>query len=142
MSSRETGECLCGQLRCGFDRNQVISAHHCHCKDCQKITGSGKATIVMLPTEALTIEGEFNTYTVTGSEGSQVTRGFCPNCGSQMISYVEEVPDQRFIKAGTLSDSSWVTIDSSFWSASAESWSPVDPISESFEKNPPKGRLG
>ena len=75
MSKRETGACLCGQLRCAFDRDQVLSAHHCHCKDCQKITGSGKATIVMMPTDALAVEGDVKTYTVTGTEGSSVTRG-------------------------------------------------------------------
>ncbi len=142
MSSKETGECLCRKLHCAFDRDKVISAHHCHCKDCQKITGSGKATIIIVPTGALTIEGEYKTYTVTGTDGAHVTRGFCPNCGSQMISYAEELPDLRFIKAGTLSDSSWVTIASSFWSDTAQPWSPVDPTSQSFEKNPPMEGLG
>ena len=142
MSSEEIGECLCGQLRCGFDRDTVVSAHHCHCKDCQKITGSGKATIIMVPTDALSMQGEYKTFTVTGTDGSHVTRGFCPTCGSQMISYVEELPSLRFIKAGTLSDSSWVTIDSSFWSDTAEAWSPVDASSQSFEKNPPMDALG
>ena len=142
VSQRQRGECLCGQLKCEFNQDQVASAHHCHCKDCQKITGSGKATIVILPTEALTIEGEYKTYTVTGTDGSTVTRGFCPTCGSQMLSYVEEMPTLRFIKAGTLSDSSWVTIDSSFWRTTAQPWSQVDERSEAFEKNPPMDGLG
>ena len=142
MSNTETGECLCGQLRCEFDRDVVVSAHHCHCKDCQKITGSGKATIVMVPTDALKVDGEFNSYTVTGSEGSHITRGFCPNCGSQMLSYAEELPGLRFIKAGILTDSSWVTIDSSFWSETAAPWSPVDTSSDAFERNPPMDGLG
>ena len=42
----------------------------------------------------------------------------------------------RFVKAGTMDDSSWVTIDSSFWSSTAEPWSPVDTNSPVFEKNP------
>ena len=42
----ETGGCLCGKIKYEFNRKDVISAGHCHCKDCQKITGSGKATIV------------------------------------------------------------------------------------------------
>jgi len=136
MSRLATGECLCGDFSYKFDRDQVISAHHCHCKDCQKMTGSGKATIVMVATEALETTGELKTYTVTGTDGSHVTRGFCPKCGSQVISYVEEMPTTRFVKAGTLTDSSWVTVDSSFWSSSAQPWSPVDPGCQAFEKNP------
>ena len=114
MSKLETGGCLCATFTYEFDRDQVISAHHCHCRDCQKMTGSGKATIVMVPTESLKLNGEAKTYTVTGTDGSQVTRGFCPNCGSQVLSYVEEMPALRFVKAGTLEDSSWVSSDSSF----------------------------
>ena len=104
-----------------------MSAHHCHCTDCRKMTGSGKATIVMVPTEKLKLNGELKTFTITGSDGSHVARGFCPNCGSQLISYVEEMPNIRFIKAGSLDNGEWVKINSSFWSQSAEPWSPVDP---------------
>jgi len=136
MSNTATGGCLCGNFGYHFDRDQVISAHHCHCKDCQKTTGSGKATIVMVPTELLETEGVLTFYTVTGTDGAHVTRGFCPTCGCQPMSYVEEMPAIRFVKAGTLDDSSWVTIDSSYWSCSAQPWSPVDSSFPAFEKNP------
>ena len=53
MTSPASGRCLCGDFTYQFDRETVISAHHCHCKDCQRMTGSGKATIVLVPTEAL-----------------------------------------------------------------------------------------
>jgi hypothetical protein len=130
------GSCLCGRYRYSFDREQAISAHHCHCRDCRKMTGSGKATIILVPTVALQAHGELKSYTVTGADGSHVTRCFCPHCGSGVISYVEELPDIRFVKAGTLEDSSWVTIASSFWSSTAEPWSPVDSGCVAFERNP------
>lgn len=100
------------------------------------MTGSGKATILMVPTELLQTRGELKTFTVTGTDGSHVTRGFCPNCGSQLISYVEEMPDIRFVKAGSLNDSSWVQIASSFWSSTAQPWSPVSDDSPAFTQNP------
>ncbi len=136
MSNTASGGCICGNFTYRFDRDQVVSAHHCHCRDCQKTTGSGKATIVLIPTDILQSEGELKTYTVVGTDGSHVTRGFCPNCGSQLISYVEEMPALRFVKAGSLDDSSWVKVDSSFWSSTAEPWSPVDQGCPSVEKNP------
>lgn len=137
MTSMTSGGCLCGNFKYRFDRDQVMNAHHCHCTDCQKSTGSGKATIIMIPTESLQSEGELKTYTVTGTEGTHVTRGFCPDCGSGLISYLEEVPVMRFVKAGSLDDSSWVEIESSFWSCTAQPWSPVDADHPAFEKNPP-----
>jgi len=136
MTKIATGACLCGNSSYQFDREQVVSAHHCHCKDCQKMTGSGKATVVIVPTKALETQGELKTYTVIGTDGAHVTRGFCTTCGCQTMSYVEEMPAIRFVKAGTLEDSSWVTIDSSYWSCSAQPWSPVDESLPAFEKNP------
>ena len=129
MSQIEKGSCLCGQCHYEFDRAQVLSAHHCHCRDCQKTTGSGKATILFIPTAAVALEGELKTYTVTGTDGSHVTRGFCPHCGSGVLSKIEELPDVRLIKAGTLEDGSWVSVDSSFWRSTAAPWSPVDELS-------------
>lgn len=137
MSNTVTGGCLCGNFSYELDRDQVMSAHHCHCKDCQKITGSGKATIIMSPEGALKATGELKSFTVEGTDGAHVTRCFCPNCGSQLISYLEEMPTMRFVKAGSLDDSSWVTVDSTFWSHSAEEWSPVDGSCVAYERNPP-----
>ena len=36
MTTTAEGRCLCGAYHYQFDREQVVSAHHCHCKDCQK----------------------------------------------------------------------------------------------------------
>jgi hypothetical protein len=136
VANEVTGGCLCGAYRYSFDRDQVITAHHCHCKDCQKSTGSGKATFVMLPAAVLQEQGELASYTVTGTDGSHIARGFCQTCGSPVASYIEEMPDLRLIKAGSLDESDWINVSSSFWSCSARSWSPVDSTIDSVEKNP------
>ena len=47
-SNFESGRCQCGDITYTLDKNKVISAHHCHCKDCQRTTGSGKATILFI----------------------------------------------------------------------------------------------
>jgi hypothetical protein len=132
----ETGGCLCGNIKYKFNREDVVSAGHCHCKDCQKITGSGKATIVFVPTKSLKIDNNYKVYSVIGHDGTNVHRGFCSNCGSPVISYVTEQPDLRFIKAGSLDDSSWINIESSFWSISANKWDPVNENIPCFEQNP------
>jgi len=136
MSELAKGGCLCGQYHYRFARESVLSTFHCHCKDCQKSTGSGKATLLMVPATALVTEGELKSYTVKGTEGSSVSRGFCPNCGSPLVSQIEEMPDVRLVKVGTLEDSSWVEADMSCWASSAESWSPVDGFRPSCDKNP------
>jgi hypothetical protein len=49
---------------------------------------------------------------------------------------VEENPAIKFIKAGSLDDSSWVSADSNFFSSSASPWSPVDKDIHTFTHNP------
>lgn len=136
MSDSARGGCLCGSFSYEFPRAAVVSAFHCHCKDCQKSTGSGKATIIMLPAELVKTNGALKTFSVTGTEGAHVVRGFCPTCGSQLMSHVEEMPQLRLIKAGTLDDSSWLTVNTSCWVESAEPWSPADGQGEKFDQNP------
>ena len=133
---KKTGSCLCGSVSYSFNESSVISAHHCHCKDCQKSTGSGKATIIVVPEAGLEIEGEIKFFTVTGTDGGHVTRGFCESCGSPLISFVEEMQGVKFIKAGSLDDSSWLKINSNFWSSTAREWSPIDENLHSFNQNP------
>ena len=132
----ETGGCLCGNIRYEFKRKDVVSAGHCHCKDCQKITGSGKATIVFIRTNDLKINEDYKVFSVTGYDGTNVHRGFCPNCGSPIISFVTEQPNLRFIKAGSLDNSDWLKIESSFWSVSSCKWDPVNESLPSYPRNP------
>ena len=92
---KKTGGCLCGDISYSFNESSIISASHCHCTDCQKSTGSGKATIIMVPEEALEIRGELKFYTVIGTDGSHISRGFCEKCGSPLLSLIEEVEGLR-----------------------------------------------
>ena len=99
VKKKAKGSCLCGSFKYEFNISTIISSHHCHCKDCQKSTGSGKATIIMVPAKELKKEGELKFFEVQGTDGSHVNRGFCPICGSPIISFVKEVSHINFIKA-------------------------------------------
>jgi len=135
-TSIQTGRCQCGDIKYSFDVNKLISAHNCHCKDCQRSTGSGKATIIFVAKKNITIEGVLKFYEVKGSSGSHVRRGFCENCGSGVISYAKEIPHIYYIKAGTLEDSSWLKIDSNFFTDSAHDWNRPDNSIKSYKGNP------
>ena len=132
----ESGGCLCGAIKYEFDKSNLISTHHCHCIDCQKSTGSGKSTILMLPAQAILMDGELKFYTSPTSSGRNMSRGFCQECGSPVLSFIKEMQEVNFLKAGSLDDSSWLKIDSNFYSSSAHSWSPIDDDILSFTHNP------
>ena len=134
----QKGHCLCGSVQYEFDETQVGMALHCHCKDCHRVTGSGKATRIMFPRHAVKIEGEYKTYASLGIEASHVNRGFCPICGSQMFTFVDELPGQMFIKAGGMEDTSWLSVDTTCWTSTAREWLPPDSNTVTFDCNPEK----
>lgn len=138
----ETGGCLCGSIRYKFEREDVVSSLHCHCTDCQKATGSGKATITMIPTDKLVMEGEVKIFSVVGTDGGRIHRGFCSECGSPIISYMAELPDLRFIKAGSLDDPSWVKAETTIWSSTAHQWDPINDGLPHYPQNLPEDALG
>jgi|TARA_Y100000766_G_C18774828_1_gene540195 hypothetical protein len=136
MNNNQTGKCQCGSVSYSFNKEKLISSHHCHCKDCQRATGSGKATILFISKKYVELNGEIKYFETKGSSGSHVRRGFCPNCGSGILSYTKELPHILFIKAGTLDNSSWVKIDSNFFTKSANDWNKPDESIKCFEGNP------
>ena len=82
------------------------------------------------------MEGELKFHTTTTASGRNMNRGFCEECGSPVLSFIKEMPEVRFVKAGSLDDASWLKIDSNFYSSSAHAWSPIDEDIPSFTHNP------
>ena len=64
MATRFTGGCICGGVRfeCAAD---PIAAGNCHCRDCQRASGSAYAAALLVPAGALSITGEVKYYDVT-----------------------------------------------------------------------------
>ena len=134
-----TGSCLCGEVSYEMEESKAGSAFHCHCSDCKKVTGSGKATVVEISENDIEIFGNFETFEKLGSDGSHVKRGFCPICGSQMFTFVRENVGALFVKAGTMDCSSWIRPVATCWASSASPWSPPDENIKTYEGNPLPG---
>ncbi len=117
------GACLCGNIQYAIDRGGVAGQAHCHCRDCQRATGSAFASFCFLPEASFRAErGTVKGFSVRGESGGRVTRFFCPDCGSQLYSEVEMMPGFRFVKSGSLDDASWMEPQAVFWCDSAQPW--------------------
>ena len=46
-----TGRCLCGECSYAIEGQPVVVAH-CHCRDCQRLSGAGHTTGAMFPRTA------------------------------------------------------------------------------------------
>ncbi len=106
--SQLTGACLCGAVRYTTSAEPIISGV-CHCRDCQRFTGSAFGALVAVPKEALTITGTMKTFTSQGGSGKPVLRHFCPECGSSIAAEPGSVPGRINLNIGTLDDPKSVT---------------------------------
>ena len=98
-----TGGCLCGSVRYECAATPVIEGI-CHCRDCQKASGSAYAPTFFVPEDALTVSGEVKYFSSPGKSGKLVSRGFCPNCGSHLFGKPEILQGVIGIRAGALDD--------------------------------------
>jgi hypothetical protein len=97
----------CGEVRFCEDADPAFVAV-CHCRTCQKASGSAFAVIVALPAAAPTFAGDVTTYDSKGNSGLGKHYRFCPSCGSPIASNVGVIPDLMMIRSRSLDDPSWV----------------------------------
>jgi hypothetical protein len=99
MSIPFSGGCACGAIRYECTAEPAISLN-CHCRDCQRATGSAFAPIRRVPTDALRIMSTPKWYERTGGSGAKVRRGFCPECGSYLFALTLFQPERISVTAG------------------------------------------
>lgn len=129
------GGCLCGKVRYVAEVEPVFVGV-CHCKNCQKATGSAFATVVGVPKAALRVEGAAKWYADRGDSGKILSRIFCPECGSSLIDEAEAMPDIAMILAGSLDDMSWVKPGMEIFCDSAQPWVALGGERQRFARMP------
>jgi hypothetical protein len=129
------GGCLCGKVRYSADADPIFTGV-CHCRNCQKESGSAFAIVVAVPQPTLNIRGELKTYEDKGDSGKPMYRRFCPECGSTVMDEASAMPDVLMIQAGTLDDSSWLKPAMQIYCDSAQSWLSLSGEWQRFPKMP------
>jgi hypothetical protein len=94
-----SGGCQCGAVRYNATA-RLDNAHICHCRMCQKASGSYFAALVGLPHDSFS----WTRGTPSIFKSSETTeRGFCSNCGTPL--FCRYVEDQHFeISIASLDD--------------------------------------
>ncbi|MET0962377.1 MAG: GFA family protein [Noviherbaspirillum sp.] len=134
------GGCLCGSVRYSTEVDPVMTAV-CHCKHCQRQSGSAFSPIAAFPKGTLQIDKTHLTvYDDVGDSGMPVKRSFCSKCGSPVYTEVSAMPNLEWIKAGTLDDTAWFQPAVNIWCDSAQSWINMAETSANFARNPPSAQ--
>jgi hypothetical protein len=127
MPTPFSGGCACGAVRyeCSAD---PLFVTNCHCRDCQRASGSAFASVLLVPKAAFTLtKGTPKYHRVTADSGNLVDRGFCPECGSPVLVTVLQNPQFTEIQAASLDDPSWVQPRIDMFTARAQPWDPMNP---------------
>ena len=103
MSDHWTGRCLCGAARYEA-RGASLAQLVCHCRDCQRASGSAGLPVVVVSASAFSCTGTIKAFTKIGGSGKPTTRHFCPTCGSQLFGMPQHAPNIVTIYAGTLDE--------------------------------------
>jgi hypothetical protein len=116
------GSCLCGSVQYEVSGDPQ-RFYHCHCTRCQKSSGTGHATNLMMGYASLNFtNGESLLKRYKVPEAKRFTRQFCSNCGSSVARFVPEI-NAVVIPAGSLDDPAPIQPQARiFWESRAD-WS-------------------
>lgn len=124
MPAPYTGGCQCGSVRYVLAA-EPVRAVACHCKECQRQSGSAFGMSMIVPEKSLTVTGSTKRFTRIADNGNQNTGVFCPECGVRIYQIPQYIKDVLVLKPGTLDDTSWVRPNYFVWMKSGQGWVPV-----------------
>jgi len=131
-----TGGCQCGAVKYECSAGPIV-AGHCQCTNCQKFTGAGHASNMMLPKDAFMVTGEMTRYDYTADSGNVMTRFFCSKCGSPVYGFGSGNAAAIMVRAGGLDNPALFEANFALFSDSGQAWDPIDPSIKSFPGMPP-----
>lgn len=129
------GACLCGAVR--YTCADPASIMLCHCRDCQKASGSSHMPVAIVPKATFRSEGETRAHAVRGEAGSTIRRAFCTVCGSQIFGFVDELPDVVIIKMGCVTEAPDLPVGAVIWTDTAPGYARFPEGVPTFPRNPP-----
>ena len=114
-------QCQCGQLSADVTTTaDAIAA--CHCRDCQRRSGSPFGVIAYFPADAVTVTGVAKTYTRATDSGASFTTGFCLDCGATIWARAGKHPASIGIPVGAFADPDFAPPMRSVFEHSRHAW--------------------
>ena len=121
-----TGGCSCGAVRYEIAAEPVRS-FQCQCRDCQRDTGAGHASVAVFPRAAMQVTGEVAEHLRSADSGAAKRKGFCGQCGSPLYNTPQNVPDMIGVYIGTLDDPSAFRPQIVMFASRGHDWDHLDP---------------
>lgn len=136
MGEERTGGCQCGTLRYRIEGDPVALVV-CHCRECQRQTGSAFGMSLVVPRDGLVITaGEPKIFSRVADSGRRVRCAFCPDCGTRIYHAPEAMADTVNVKPGTLDDTSGLEPRAHVWTSSKQPWVSIPDGVRQYERQP------
>jgi len=99
------GGCYCKGIRYTAEGEPLFQGQ-CHCRECQYVSGGHPNVVVGMPEATFSFDrGTPKEFSRSDLE-TPVTRVFCPDCGTQLLSKSPNLPGAVLLKVGTFDDPS------------------------------------
>ena len=129
------GGCRCGAVSITVHDKPMMMVQ-CHCLDCQKFSGTGHSSNAYFSKDDVKIQGAVREFKVLADSGAEMTRSFCPVCGSRLIGTNSERPNLVSIPVGSLEDQDWYEPQMVLYTSRKHDWDITSDEIESFEEMP------
>ena len=131
-----SGRCQCGAVSYTIAALPV-GMGQCHCKDCQRASGTGHMSLARFRREDVTIDGQTATFATKADSGNINTRHFCPTCGSRLFSENSARPGIINVTAGSVDDNSWFSPQWVFYTKQRPPWDVTMEAAPNYAGMPP-----
>jgi hypothetical protein len=122
MSENLTGGCACAAVRYRLV-SQPMFVHCCHCRDCQRQTGSAFVLNALIEADRVTLlSGNPEPVAVATDSGRPQEIYRCPSCRVAVWSVYGGVHKLLFVRVGTLDDSAALSPDVHIYVRSKLPW--------------------
>ena len=129
------GGCYCGAVRFQAEGDALFQGQ-CHCRECQYASGGHPNAVIGMPDAGFSYTmGAPKGFTRTDIE-SPVTREFCAECGTHLMTVTPSLPGAHLIKVGTLDDPSVLAPQMAIFLADKQSFHHVPEGIPTFERGP------
>jgi hypothetical protein len=116
------GGCACGAVRYKLAASPLI-VHGCHCRDCQRITGSAFVINIWIERKFVEVGSVIpKSFVLKGGSGRPHEVFFCGACGTYLWSRYGAAGDALFVRAGTLDNPKAVRPDVHIYTRSKLPW--------------------
>jgi hypothetical protein len=118
-----TGGCMCGGVR--FELSEpLLGALYCHCKRCQRRTGTAFSVSALTVPGSLTItQGEELIRSWAPPDGW--VKSFCGECGSQVYTTNPDNPELVSVRMGAIDGDPQIRPSAHQFTAYAAAWEPI-----------------